>query len=159
MDQFLDIRPVTIDDAALLARLSESIGREHVEAVPNRFRLASHEEARAEFARLLSVEGCEGLIAFLAELPVGYAIYKVTDRVDSPFSLPGRYLHLQHFSVEPAYRKQGIGRQLMESVKDVARSNQIEEIQLDVWLFNERAIAFYEAADFIPKTQRMLFRF
>ena len=159
MQRSLVIRPVTIDDAAVLAKLSESIGREHVKAEPGRFQRASHQDAKAEFVRLLSVEGCEGLIAYSADSPIGYAIFKITDRVDSPFSFPGRYLYLQHISVEPAYRNQGVGTRLMESIKSFARSNRIEEIQLDVWLYNSAAVAFYEATGFVAKTQRMLFRF
>ena len=44
------------------------------------------------------------------------------------------------------HQRMGIGRKLMDALKQTAQKNQYPRIELDVWSFNEGAKQFYEAA-------------
>jgi ribosomal protein S18 acetylase RimI-like enzyme len=51
--------------------------------------------------------------------------------------------------VEPAYRRRGLGRQLVEAIIEWARSRGSSELVLEVTTNNESAVRFYEQLGFI----------
>ena len=76
---------------------------------------------------------------------VGYALVKIRN-----YAWPGvvnrKVLVLDEFCVDENHRRQGIGRQMMEDLKLLAREFGCTDIQLGVYPQNESAIALYESA-------------
>ena len=61
---------------------------------------------------------------------------------------------IEDICVDKNYQKQGIGKELFKSIKDFAKDNECNEIELNVWEFNKNAISFYEHLGF--KTSRRI---
>jgi ribosomal protein S18 acetylase RimI-like enzyme len=57
-------------------------------------------------------------------------------------------------AVAKEYRRQGIGRRLMESVIDKARRKRLEKIELSVYSTNQGAVALYLAAGFVVEGKK-----
>ncbi len=56
----------------------------------------------------------------------------------------GLVTYVVTLDVAPAYRRQGLARQMMESIERQALEVGCEAVELHVWVENEAAIAFYE---------------
>lgn len=57
-------------------------------------------------------------------------------------------LHINYFFIEEKYRQNGIGKMLINKVYDYAKKNNINEIELNVYVKNLSAIKFYELQGF-----------
>jgi ribosomal protein S18 acetylase RimI-like enzyme len=75
------------------------------------------------------------LTAWMNDRFVGFAIMQFYDE----------HAHLNLFAVEPAYRRFGIGRQLLEWLEETARVGGIFTITLEVRAGNAGGRAFYRA--------------
>lgn len=67
------------------------------------------------------------------------------------------YLYLDCLYLDAAYRGLGLGRQLMQKIKDFGRTQQCVEIQWQTPTFNERAIDFYKAVGAKAKSKERFF--
>ncbi len=73
-----------------------------------------------------------------AGVPVGFAVV----------SRKGESVHVHRLVVEPARRREKIGRTLLRAVAESARASGLERMTLKVSSANEAAIRFYEALGF-----------
>ena len=78
------------------------------------------------------------------------------------FSFPqelywGRYLHIDSLVVHTNYRRQGLGRQLIQFAKDVATRKKVTKLCFETDLDNENAQAFYKTLGFEPITYEYRF--
>jgi GNAT superfamily N-acetyltransferase len=144
----LRIRPATLGDAALLARLAAETFAAAF-GPDNRpedlaLHLATHYSPDV-FHRELSDPGCDALLAFVAEQPAGYA--QLFDRTP-PVDLGSGGRMLARFYLDPAWIGRGIAGPLMEASKASGRGRGARYLWLTVWQKNPRAIAFYEKCGF-----------
>jgi ribosomal protein S18 acetylase RimI-like enzyme len=66
-----------------------------------------------------------------------------------------RFAVVEAIAVTASHRGSGIGRRLMAAAERWAQDRGAAEVWLDVWTFNERAIAFYEDLGYETVSQRM----
>ena len=97
--------------------------------------------ALAHFAEKLKQAGCPQLVALDGKQVIGWCDLRPHD----DDQLSGHVASLG-MGVLPVYRKQGIGRALLEAV--LARST-FERIELSVFADNTAAISLYEKAGFV----------
>lgn len=118
----------------------------------------------AEFEQL--VDECVGTQTDLAESlfganPVAFALVARGEQGLAGFALyfnsystflckPGIYL--EDLYVRPAYRGQGVGRQLLMALVGLARAAGMGRLEWSVLDWNARAIAFYESLGASPVT-------
>ena len=76
---------------------------------------------------------------------VGYALLVVRS-ADRPGLVKRKVMLLEEICVDTQYRRQGIGRQMVEDVKALARAFGCTDIQLGVYPQNTAALALYESA-------------
>lgn len=76
---------------------------------------------------------------------VGYALLVVRS-ADRPGLVKRKVMLLEEICVDAQYRRQGIGRQMVEDVKALARAFGCTDIQLGVYPQNTAALALYESA-------------
>ena len=76
---------------------------------------------------------------------VGYGLVLVR-HYNWPGVVDRKVLMLDELCVDENHRHQGIGKQMMEDIKDLARELGCTDIQLGVYAQNKDAIAFYERA-------------
>ena len=65
--------------------------------------------------------------------------------------------YVTNVAVSPSYRRQGIGRALVQAAADGARMRQCAEITLEVRESNAPAIALYTQCGFVPVGRRRAF--
>jgi diamine N-acetyltransferase len=131
----LQIRPATIDDAALLwTMIRELAAFEHeLDLVTN----LSENLARDGFGE---DPRFRALIAEWSHEPSGYALW-------FPYysTWAGRGLWLEDLFVREAYRGRGIGKALLAAVARVAVEERCYGIHWEVLHWNEKAITLYKA--------------
>ncbi|MCZ2098363.1 MAG: GNAT family N-acetyltransferase [Anaerolineae bacterium] len=152
----MSIRRATVDDAELLARMNEAVQQIHHDARPDLFKsYAFAPELVAIYQSRLSDDTLYGFVGEVDGASVGYLLAQVIERVDNPYTVAIRALSVDEMSVNPAFRSHGYGEALMDAAFDLAQSLGIRRVLLNVWAFNERAIAFYQRQGFKPRDIRM----
>jgi ribosomal protein S18 acetylase RimI-like enzyme len=66
-----------------------------------------------------------------------------------------RIVRIGSIGVDDAQEGRGLGTQLLEAVVEFGRANGAVDVRLDVWEFNQRAIALYERQGFATHTRTM----
>ena len=72
---------------------------------------------------------------------VGYLSYIIKERHT-------KKLDVDQLVIKDQYRGKGLGKKLMEEVRNIAFKNSCDRIELNCWLFNENALAMYEHIGF-----------
>jgi ribosomal protein S18 acetylase RimI-like enzyme len=150
------VRKATTADAEILSSLNDDVQTIHWSALPSRFKPPGPDTFPPTAAAALLAQP-DNLI-FVAEvdsMPVGYAYAQVVHRPETPFSYADDLVYLHHISVRPSYRKQGLGRALLDAVRSAASERGMTVLALDVWAFNESARSFFRREGFTPYIERL----
>ena len=94
-----------------------------------------------------AVENRERYVAKLGTEVVGYVLVQIRN-YDWPGVVRRRVMSLDEICVDEELRCNGIGSQMLEDVKALARAFGCSDIQLGVYPQNEAAIRCYEKAGF-----------
>lgn len=148
------VRRATAADLDTIVRLNAHVQDWHAAHHPETF-LATPDPAavRAHFAEALADPAVTILLS--GEPPHAYALCTLRDRPANAFSPPRRRLSVDQIATDPAHRRQGHARALLDAASALAREQGWDEIILDTWADNAEAHAFFRAMGFAP--QRHLF--
>ncbi len=78
----------------------------------------------------------------------GFAVLHHIHKPENPFMYERDFLDIDEFCVDEAYRRQGVASAMIRFIRDFAKEQGYHRIELNMWEFNEGALAFYEAAGF-----------
>ena len=126
----------------------------HAAGRPDIFKPGFPKELQDYAHTLLRREESDILVAERDGVICGIAVVEYHHKPESPYSYERRTYHVMEFGVEEAYRRRGVGRELMEFIEADAKNKGFPRVELDMWSFNESAQAFYEALGF--HTYRLL---
>lgn len=132
----ITIRPATEKDISVLMKFIRLLAEHHGYL----HKLKTTEESIKQHLFSEKPIG-ETVIAYLNDQPVGYALF--TYNFSTLLGKPGMYA-IDMFVVKEA-RRQGVGKQLFDYLKNVAKKRNYGRIDWSVWEFNQEAAAFYEA--------------
>jgi ribosomal protein S18 acetylase RimI-like enzyme len=150
------IRKATTVDAEVLSLLNVDVQTIHWSALPTRFKPpGSNTFPPAAAAALLARPDNLVFIAEVGSLPVGYAYAEVIHHPETSFRYADELVYIHHISVRPSYRKQGLGRALMDAVRSAAGERGITALALDVWTFNKDARSFFRRHGFTRYNERL----
>ena len=97
----------------------------------------------------------EAIVAELGDLTIGFALFFPT--YSTFLTQPG--IHLEDVFVRPEYRRQGVGKALMNAIAKIAHDRGCGRLEWSVLEWNQNAIEFYQSlgATILPdwKTCRM----
>jgi ribosomal protein S18 acetylase RimI-like enzyme len=148
------VRRATRADLDALVRLNAHVQDWHAARHPATFLAAPDPAAvRAHFAEALADPAVTVLLS--GEPPCAYALCSLRDRPANAFSPPRRRLSVDQIATDPAHRRQGHARVLLEAACALARDAGCHEVILDSWADNTDAHAVFGAMGFAP--QRHLF--
>jgi ribosomal protein S18 acetylase RimI-like enzyme len=85
-------------------------------------------------------------ICFYQNKPIGVSGFWINSKIYS-----GKYLEIDNFVVDEAFRGKEIGRQLCNFLIDLAKNENCEVVMLDAYLENINAHRFYEKTGFQKK--------
>jgi ribosomal protein S18 acetylase RimI-like enzyme len=148
------IEPGSPTDAGTLARLNPYVHDLHLDYAPHVFGSPTREETAAAFEALLRRDNCRAFLAYTEDRAVGYVLVTVGERPASAFNRPRRWLYIDQISVEPGARRRGVGRALVSAVLRHAVETGIDDVEVDTWIFNDHAQAFFASLGFQAKTLR-----
>jgi GNAT superfamily N-acetyltransferase len=150
------ILQATDQDRDVLCELYDEVDRLHLEHLPGLFREPQGPvRGNDHLVALLADENSALFIARVADEPVGFVYAIVRSTPDIPILVPRRYVAVETMMVTAAYRKQGIGRLLMNRAHEWARTKGASSVELNVYEFNAEAIAFYEGLNYQTLSRKM----
>jgi ribosomal-protein-alanine N-acetyltransferase len=97
-----------------------------------------HAWVEDDFLRCLRQRNCIGMVAEHGERIVGFMIYE----------LHAESVHLLNFAVDPKVRRQKVGRQMVEKLKNKLSSHRRTHLTLEVRETNLAAQLFFRSLDF-----------
>jgi diamine N-acetyltransferase len=150
------IRQATEADASAISLLNTDVQAAHASAVPWWYKPAGPDTFPPDAVALLLDEPSN--LVFIVEVessPAGYAYAEIIDRPETSFNYAYQMVYLHHISVRPTYRRQGVGRALLDAVQTAASKMDVHVISLDVWTFNEAARAFFSRNGFTAHSERL----
>lgn len=141
-------------DLERLGELFRELHAYHVKIKPEKFRMPDDPDFFLE--EMESFLESDEWITLVHESDKidGYAIFKAFDS-ESPEEHPRRVCYITHIAVTENSRRQGVGRELMDKVCELARSTGCEYVRLGVNALNEDAIAFDKKMGFCNATMLM----
>lgn len=101
-------------------------------------------------------ENCDFILAVDENKIIGMAALFIEQTLPYECFVPHRYLNFADLYVEADYRNQGLGRQLIQAVKEWAKQKQVDYIELLVLKQNNRALQLYleQAFEIVHTTLR-----
>lgn len=147
------VEPSTDLDTA--TALACTVQQEHHARRPAWFKPFDAAAIRNDLARQLERGEGRLFIAYADDAPAGYMLLSEDAREESAHRHADRSLEIQQMSVEPAFRRRGVGRALVDRAVEIARTEKYDRIRLTVWADNETAVAFYESLGFHPFRHEM----
>lgn len=150
----MEIRPVTENDYAIVAALSAESGELHHQGMPQM--LTPDPISEKAFHELLANPLYTLLFAVDSGETVGILIYRIDDMPRSDHFYAQRALYVQDVIISQAHQRKGYGEALMNYAVEAAKELGINQITLNVWAFNQSAVAFYEHLGFKPLTVNMM---
>ena len=147
----VEVRRATLDDAAVIASLNVDVQQIHADAHPWRFKQPgpqtfTHSDAEA----LLLKPNYFAFIAFESNEPVGYAVAETVRHPETGRHQAHALVYVHQLSVRPGARRMGVGRKLLDAVKADGNANGIDLLALDIWAFNDQALAFFQSYGLVP---------
>ena len=142
-------RDATIEDAAIINRLVDVVQAIHAEALPGHFKPAQETGFPPKaIARHLKQPGAFVALCLVDGEPAGYIGVRVINRRQDGLRYAQKVFMLDQIAVAPAFRRQGVGRALIEQFRARAKAAKADKIVLEVWDFNAEALAFFAACGF-----------
>ena len=152
----VSIRNATESDTATISALNKDVQAIHAAAVPSRFKTPGPETFTvADASAFIAQPGYFGLIAEWAGAPVGYAIARLMQNPETPFAYPSKMLYVHQISVRPEYRRRGVGRALLDCLKQKGSAAGATRLTLEAWAFNSAALDFFQGYGLAPASIRL----
>jgi ribosomal protein S18 acetylase RimI-like enzyme len=151
----VEVRHARQSDASAVSALNNYVHDLHVEAEPYDFRATDPSEVRTFFEFIINAPNHVVLLATADDAPAGYLWVEDKARPATPFKNPTRVLSLNHISVEPQFRRLGVGRALYQAAERKAHELGVTRLVMDHWAFNEDAAAFFGSLGFQSFNIRM----
>lgn len=150
------IRRATADDYLPLCDLFDELDALHRDHLPRLFQKPAGPVREEEYYRGLLADENVGLFVAEAEgRPVGFLHAVVRDAPPIPVFVPRRYALIDGIAVKAEFQHRGIGRMLMNAVHEWAGARGAIDIELNVYEFNQAAIAFYERLGYETLSRKM----
>ncbi|EHQ44345.1 GNAT family N-acetyltransferase [Myroides odoratus] len=140
------IRPAVLEDMPALQLLYQKQFADLQRHQPYSFK--ADLPALSFLQETIEEEDGEFLLAFDQDQLVGMTALFIEQTLPYECFVSHRYLNFADLYVEEAYRNQGLGKQLIQAVKDWAKQKQVDYIELLVLKQNSKALQLYIEQEF-----------
>lgn len=142
------IRKATLDDYDVIKHFEEELLKIHRERRPDIF--DDGDPLHYDMYRSQLNDKRFIILVYEEDEVVGYICASLFEYRNALLK-PIRGYHISDLFVEEKRRRNGIGRELIKALKEKAKAEGIDRIELMVWTFNKEALAFYEKLGFSCK--------
>lgn len=133
------------EDWQAVAAITRQVHELHVGWRPDIFRHTENVYPLEYFME--DIEENRICVARQENLVIGYVLFHIW-QTNSEGSVPSKVLDIDDIAIDKSYRHRGIGKQIMQDLKEMAKEQDCSDIQLSVYPQNEAAIRFYEQCGF-----------
>lgn len=142
------IRFAKEDELERINVLRKQVNDLHVEGKPDVFKPGFNEELQNYVYYIFKDPEQKIVIADKDGEICGFAILHHIYKPENPFMKVRDFLDIDEFCVDEKHRREGIATALVEFIKNFAKEQGYHRLELNMWEFNQDALAFYEAAGF-----------
>lgn len=142
-------RPCDREDANRLAR---QVHATHVAWRPDIYQMPEELFTEERFSELVAKR--ELYVAKLGGTVVGFAMTAIRVH-DIPELVKRKVFYINQFCVDEEFRNHGIGTQMMEELRVLARAFGCTDVQLSVYPQNDAAVSFYQKCGFMIQNINM----
>jgi ribosomal protein S18 acetylase RimI-like enzyme len=152
----ITIRPASAGDYDDLCALIEKVDALHLAHLPHIFRKpAGPVREKGYILGLIADEDAALFVAQVAGQFAGFVTATVEDTAPIPILVPRRTALVHTLAVKQDHRRVGVGRALMHEIHHWAATKGAISVELNVFTFNQDAIAFYRNLGYATRSQRM----
>lgn len=156
------IRPADINDLDDLTRLYYDFHEFHVIGVPDHLVSLGDRDTydnsglKAALEKIFQSDDSIIFLAILDNHAVGLAEIYIREDDPNLTRVTRRHGYLQSLMVDHKFRKQGIGRLLMETAEKWVKDKGATEMRLDIWEFEQGPLDFYESIGYHTLRRKMV---
>ena len=144
----MEVRLAEKNELERVNELRKQVNDLHVKGKPDVFKPGFSEELR-DFINVIWEDPEQDIIVAVEQGKIcGFAIVHHINKPENPFMYERDFLDVDEFCVDEAARRKGVATELMTYIKTYAKDKGFHRIELNMWEFNQGALAFYEAAGF-----------
>ena len=142
------IRFAKEDELDRINVLRKQVNDLHVEGKPDVFKPGFNEELQNYVYYIFKDPEQKIVVADKDGEICGFAILHHIYKPENPFMKVRDFLDIDEFCVDEKHRREGIATAMVEFIKNFATEQGYHRLELNMWEFNQSALAFYEAAGF-----------
>ena len=142
------IRFAKEDELERINVLRKQVNDLHVEGKPDVFKPGFNEELQNYVYYIFKDPEQKIVVADKDDEICGFAILHHIYKPENPFMKVRDFLDIDEFCVDEKHRREGIATAMVEFIKNFAKEQGYHRLELNMWEFNQDALAFYEAAGF-----------
>jgi diamine N-acetyltransferase len=151
----ITVRQAIVADYPAIERLAQEILTFHATALPENFRIVHPALPESRFRDLITFASSAILVAEYEGVIVGHVECRVLPASTNTTQAPQVRAVIETIVVAAKMQGKGIGRTLFAACVAWAKSHGADTLLLEVWEFNEGAIAFYERLGMTTVHRRM----
>lgn len=151
----ITVRQAIAADYPAIERLAQEILAFHATALPENFRVVVPALPESRFRDLITSASSALLVAEYEGVIVGHVECRVLPASANTAQAPQVRAVIETIVVAAHMQGKGIGRALFAACTTWAEGHGADTLLLEVWEFNERAIAFYERLGMTTIHRRM----
>ena len=144
----VEVRRAREDELERVNELRMQVNAIHVAGKPEVFKPGFPEELRNYIYAIHKDPEQFITVAVKDETICGFAVLHHINRPENPFMKERDFLDIDEFCVDEAFRRQGVASEMIDFIREFAKEKGFHRIELNMWEFNQDALAFYEAAGF-----------
>lgn len=142
------IRFAKEDELERINVLRKQVNDLHVEGKPDVFKPGFNEELQNYVYYIFKDPEQKIVVADKDGEICGFAILHHIYKPENLFMKVRDFLDIDEFCVDEKHRREGIATGMVEFIKNFAIEQGYHRLELNMWEFNQDALAFYEAAGF-----------
>lgn len=144
----MNIRFARKEDLDQVNVLRKQVNDLHVEGKPDVFKPGFSDELRNYIHVIFADPEQKNVVTEDNGEICGFAVLHHIFKPENPFMYVRDFLDIDEFAVDANHRRQGIASAMITFIRDWAKAQGFKRLELNMWEFNQSALAFYEAAGF-----------
>lgn len=154
----VNIESANIDDFFEINSIVKEGQDEHSEALPHIFSKVDQVMPESYFRELLEDPNTDILVAKINGVVVGFAVMELNESPPFQSMTPRTFAYMNDFGVKSSFKRKGIGSIIFKACVEWSKNKGAASVDLNVWEFNQNAIAFYESFGMESLSRKMTLR-